>query len=186
MKKILPSVFVAILTSSIGIDSTNAGEEGRYREVGLDVTRVAGSAGTASTLGLNLEWGYKISQSLSIEGGLFKTLTPPISDNYDILSLSMSVVGHLPVHNDLGIYVKAGVNETSLRSTTDNGRGRGAGGLYGLGIVGAGGHYGVGIELYLDEQRDSSFRAGLEHFDITSGEETFSINSVNLTITRKY
>ena len=152
-----------------------AAEEGGYVLLSIGSSPVTDSAGTSSGLGIEGGLGYNVSRYLGVEavaGGFGVSALA----RYNIVSLSISAVGHIPIHNGLGIYVKAGEGESFL---TVSGTGGGRSQEY----SGSGGLYGAGIEFTADKQ---SFRIGLDHYDLSAGGISLSTNYVNLTGTVQF
>jgi hypothetical protein len=85
--------------------------------------------------------------------------------------LSLNAVGHIPLHNGVGLYVKAGEGENLVTEGSTNGG-------TSQNLSGSGGIYGAGLEFSVDKQ---SVRFGYDHYDLTAGGVSLSTNYLNVT-----
>jgi outer membrane immunogenic protein len=174
MKKIVLVVITAFMTTTIGLSSAMAAEEGGYGLLSIGFSPLTDPTGTMSGYGVEVGGGYNFNKYFGTEA-IIGALGLSAGSAYNPLSFSISVAGHLPLTDGFGIYGKVGEAETMVTlNSTNGGASQGYSGVTGL--------YGVGVEFYTADHAD--FRIGYDHYDLSVIPGwTMSTNYINITRT---
>ncbi len=175
MKKIISLVFLLCVLPAAS--SMAAEQPGFYGLLGVGSSPLAYPGGSLSGYGASIGGGYNINQYYGIEGVL-AGLGISSASEYTFTSFSASVVGHIPVYDDIGLYAKVGDGYT-LATFSPAGGGQGSS----TPISGSGAVYGAGFEFSYD---GSNYRLGLDHYDLTASGVPLSTNYINVTGTTHF
>lgn len=166
------SVFVIFTSNAMAAE-----QPGMYGLLGVGSSPLAYPGGLQSGYGVSVGAGYNINQYYGIEG-VAAGLGISSASEYTFTSFSATVVGHIPVYEGIGLYVKAGDGYT-LATFSPAGGGQGSS----TPISGSGAVYGAGFEFSYE---GSSYRLGLDHYDLTASGVPLSTNYINVAGTTHF